>query len=745
MRRRSGASHPLPRNAFRGLIRLSDRRRLSNKVRFGRALAAWRCATTPASKVVVFMAAPATEHVRNIVLVGQDGAGKTSLAEAMLHVSGRTPRMGTTHDGKSYLDYDEEEIRRRFTMGTSIAPIPYHDYKINLLDTSGHPDFIGDTLATMQAAEMAMFVIDAVEGPQVMTTKLWREAENMRLSRCVFINHIDREGANFDTIMAQLHARFGSRLGPVTIPIGTGTDFKGVIDVLRMQARYFEQDGTTDDTITEIPADYADAAQIARDRLCDLVAEADDELMMKYLDGTEQLTQEELERLLDQAIAQEQFIPVYVGSTIIEQGIRAVMKDICTYFPHPRHHGAFMLADGGELSVDENGEPAAFVFKTVADPFVGRLSYLKLLSGVLTPGAELVNSRTGKKDRLGHLYVMMGKESNDVKSAKAGDIIVVPKLADTRTGDTLSLSGNLAIDPLPLPRPQYPVAIEAANKKEEDKVGTFLARAAENDPTIIISRDDLTHQTVVTTMGDTAIETLLARMKEQAKVEAKVVPLRIPYRETITKEAEAQGRHKKQTGGAGQFGDCWLRISPNAGEGYEFIDEIKGGAIPNGLIPAVDKGVQEAMQEGFLAGYPMVDVKCAVFDGSYHSVDSNEMAFKTAARIGFRAACENAGPIVLEPMATMDIVVTEEYAGTVMGDIATRRGRIVGTDSTDAGETVIMVRVPYAEVVTYTKDLRAITRGSGSYSISLEGYDPAPADVTKRLVEEYQAARAQGN
>ncbi len=699
----------------------------------------------PAVKAVVFMAAPVTEHVRNIVLVGQDGAGKTSLAEAMLHVSGRTPRMGTTHDGKSYLDYDEEEIRRRFTMSTSVAPIPYHDYKINLLDTSGHPDFIGDTLATMQAAEMAMFVIDAVEGPQVMTTKLWREAETMRLSRCVFINHIDREGANFDTIMAQLHARFGSRLGPVTIPIGTGKDFMGVIDVLRMQARFFEQDGTTDDHITEIPANYLEAAQVARDRLCDLVAEADDELMMKYLDGSEQLTQDELEQLLDQAIAQELFIPVYVGSTIIEQGIRAVMKDICTYFPHPRHHGAYPLADGGEINVDENGEAAAFVFKTVADPFVGRLSYLKLLSGVLTPGIELTNARTGKKDRLGHLYVMMGKESNDVKSAKAGDIIVVPKLTDTRTGDTLSLSGTIAIDPLPLPQPQYPVAIEAANKKEEDKVGTFLARAAENDPTILISRDDQTHQTIITAMGDTAIETLLARMKEQAKVEAKVVPLRIPYRETITKTAEAQGRHKKQTGGAGQFGDCWLRISPNTAEGYEFIDEIKGGAIPNGLIPAVDKGVQEAMQEGFLAGYPMVDIKCAVFDGSYHSVDSNEMAFKTAARIGFRAACDKAAPIILEPMATLDIVVTEEYAGTVMGDIATRRGRIVGTDSTDEGETVIMVRVPYAEVVTYTKDLRALTRGSGSYSISLEGYDPAPADVTKRLVDEYQAARAQGN
>ena len=687
------------------------------------------------------MAAPATEHVRNIVLVGQDGAGKTSLAEAMLHVSGKTPRMGTTHDGKSYLDYDPEEIKRKFTISTSLAPIPYKDFKINLLDTSGHPDFIGDTLATMQAAEMALFVVDAVAGPQVMTTKLWREAEDMRLSRAVYINHIDRENADFDAAMATLHARFGSRLGPVTIPIGVDADFKGVIDVIRMKARYFDE-GSDSERIEDIPAEYADVAQNARDKLCDLVAEADDELMMKYLDGEEQLTQEELESLLDKAIAQELFIPVFVGSTIIEQGIQGVMEDIATYFPHPRHHGRFRLANGEETFVDETGEPAAFIFKTVSDPFVGRLSFLKVISGVLEPGMELINARTGKKDRLGHLYVMMGKEATDVKSAKAGDIIVVPKLTDTRAGDTLSQSGTMSIDPLPLPVPQYPVAIEAANKKEEDKVGTFLTRAVENDPTLRVARNEQTHQTIVTAMGEAQVETLLARMKEQAKVEARLVPVRIPYRETITKTAEAQGRHKKQTGGAGQFGDCWLRISPNPGEGYEFSDEVKGGAIPGGLIPAVDKGVQEAMAEGFLAGYPMVDIKCAVFDGSYHSVDSNEMAFKTAARIGFRAACEQAGAILLEPMATMDIVVTEEYAGTVMGDIATRRGRIVGTDSTDEGETVIMVRVPYAEVISYTKDLRAMTRGSGSYYIELEGYDPAPADVTKKLVEAYQASKA---
>lgn len=684
------------------------------------------------------MAAPATEHVRNIVLVGQDGAGKTSLAEAMLHVSGKTPRMGTTHDGKSYLDYDEEEIRRRFTLGTSIAPIPYKDYKINLLDTSGQPDFLGDTLATMQAAEMAMFVVDAVDGPQVMTTRLWHEAETMRLCRCVFINHIDREHANFDVAMATLHARFGSRLGAVTIPMGVDKDFKGVIDVLRMKARYFEGG---DERVEEIPEDYLDVAQVARDKLCDLVAEADEDLMMKYLDGEEQLTQEELEQLLDKAIAQEIFIPVFVGSTIIKQGIKGLMEDIASYFPHPRAHGPFYLANGEELYVDETGEPAGFVFKTLSDPYVGRMSFIKVLSGYLEPGMELTNARSKKKERLSHLYVMMGKEPMDVKSAKAGDIIVVPKMNETKTGDTLSLSGDIEVDPLPSPVPLYPVALEAENKKDEDKLGTFLSKQAEIDPTLRLVRYEETHQQVVFTMGDMHVDVLLNKLKNQAKIEAHLVPVRIPYRETIQKTAEAEGRHKKQTGGSGQFGDCWLRLSPNPGEGYAFESEVVGGRIPKNLIPAVDKGVQETMAEGFLAGYPMVDIKCVVFDGSYHAVDSNEMAFKTAARLAFRAACQQADPIILEPMADMDITVGEAYAGAVMGDISTRRGRIVGTDSNDEGETIIVVRVPYAEVLSYTKDLRALSRGSGTYSVRLNGYEPAPYDVQKKLVELYEASR----
>ena len=684
------------------------------------------------------MAAPATEHVRNIVLVGQDGAGKTSLAEAMLHVSGKTPRMGTTHDGKSYLDYDEEEIRRHFTLGTSIAPIPYKDYKINLLDTSGQPDFLGDTLATMQAAEMAMFVVDAVDGPQVMTTRLWHEAETMRLCRCVFINHIDREHANFDVAMATLHARFGSRLGAVTIPMGVDKDFKGVIDVLRMKARYFEGE---DERVEEIPEDYLDVAQVARDKLCDLVAEADEDLMMKYLDGEEQLTQEELEQLLDKAIAQEIFIPVFVGSTIIKQGIKGLMEDIASYFPHPRAHGPFYLANGEELYVDETGEPAGFVFKTLSDPYVGRMSFIKVLSGYLEPGMELTNARSKKKECLSHLYVMMGKEPMDVKSAKAGDIIVVPKMNETKTGDALSLSGDIEVDPLPSPVPLYPIALEAENKKDEDKLGTFLSKQAEIDPTLRLVRYEETHQQVVFTMGDMHVDVLLNKLKNQAKIEAHLVPVRIPYRETIQKTAEAEGRHKKQTGGSGQFGDCWLRLSPNPGEGYAFESEVVGGRIPKNLIPAVDKGVQETMAEGVLAGYPMVDIKCVVFDGSYHAVDSNEMAFKTAARLAFRAACQQADPIILEPMADMDITVGEAYAGAVMGDISTRRGRIVGTDSNDEGETIIVVRVPYAEVLSYTKDLRALSRGSGTYSVRLNGYEPAPYDVQKKLVELYEASR----
>ena len=533
------------------------------------------------------------QKVINIAVIAHVDAGKSTLVDAFLKQSHVFKDNEKVVD--CIMDSNDLERERGITIYSKNCSVQYKDYKINLLDTSGHPDFIGDTLATMHAAEMAMFVVDAVEGPQVMTTKLWREAEDMRLSRAVYINHIDRENANFDAAMALLHARFGGRLGAVTIPIGQAEEFQGVIDIIRMEARYFEDGGERVEAVDTLPAKYQEEARIARDKLCDLVAEADDELMMKYLEGEEQLTQEELEGLLDKAIAQELIIPVFVGSTIIMQGVQGLMEDICTYFPHPKSHGRFRMADDVTVRIDETKPPCAFAFKTVSDPFVGRLTFLKVISGYLEPGLELVCGRTGKKERLGKIQVMMGKEAVDVKSAKAGDIVVVPKLSDVRAGDTLSCEGTIAIEPLPLPEPLYPVAIEAVSKKEEDKLGTFLARAAEADPTLRITRDEDTHQTIIHAMGEAQVDMLLSRLKEQSGVEAKLVPVRIPYRETITKQAEAQGRHKKQTGGAGQFGDCWLRLAPIPGEGYEFVDEIKGGAIPNGLIPAVDKGVREAV------------------------------------------------------------------------------------------------------------------------------------------------------
>jgi len=688
------------------------------------------------------LAAPATEQVRNIVLVGQDGAGKTSFAEAMLHVSGRTSRLGTTHDGKSNLDYDPEEIKRGFTISSSLAPIHHKGFKINLLDTSGSDDFVGETIAAMEAAELAFFVVDAVAGAQINTVKLWDIADRKRLCRAFFINHIDREHANYESAMEGLIQRFGQRVGAVTIPIGVDKDFKGIIDVIRMKARY-HTDGK--ERIEDIPAEYEAEAQAARDKLCDLVAEADDDLMMKYLDGEEQLTQEELESLLGKAIVQELFIPVFVGSTLVEQGIEVIMDDIVTYFPAPDAHGPFPTADGNEYRIDEEGEAAFFVFKTVSDAFVGRLSFVKVLSGILEPGTELINATNKKKERIAHIYVMMGKETNDVKSARAGDIVVIPKLGEARTGDTFSTSGKIELAPLQLPKPLYPVALRAASKNDEDKLGDFLAKVADLDPCITLHRDDQTRQTILTTLGDGAVDLILSRLKERSGIEAQLLEVKVPYRETIRKTAEAQGRHKKQTGGAGQFGDCYVRLEPNPGGGYEFLDEVVGGRIPKGLIPAVDKGIKEAMVEGFLTDDPFVDLKAAVYDGSYHSVDSNEMAFKQAGRLAFRNACEKADVYILEPMANIEVTVTEEYAGTIMGDFSTRRGRVSGMSADDNGRQIIKARVPYKEVVTYAKDLRSMTRGVGSFAIELDGYEEVPGDVSKKLIADYLARREEKN
>ena len=687
------------------------------------------------------MGAPKTGNVRNVVLVGQGGVGKTSLAEAMLHLSGKTARLGG-HDGtKPTLDYDAEEVKREFSISTAIAPIDWKGARINVLDAPCYPDFIGDAYAAMSVCETALFVVDAAEGPQPTTVKLWYAAEDLRLARAVFVNRVDKENADFGMCLDMLRERFGMRLGAVTLPWGTGEDFNGIIDLVRMKARHC--DGTKQ-TETEIPEEYRAAAEAAHETLCKLVAEADDELMEKYLEG-ESLTQEEVEGLLAKAIAHRLFVPVFAGSCVKEQGVNSLMDDVATYFPAPTDYGEMPLIDGDTLKISsEDDRPVVFDFKTLNDAQQGRLSFLKVLTGTIEPGMELVNARTRKGERLAHLYVMCGREMTEVGHAYAGDIVVVPKMS-AETGDTLSVTGKVEAAAFKFPNSQYRIAIEAENRSDEDKLFTFIEKACEADPTMSIDRDEETAQTVISAVGEAQVSVLLNRLEDRTKVAAHIVPLRIPYRETIRRVASAQGRHKKQTGGAGQFGDCYLRVEPLLdGTEYEFVDEVVGGRIPRALIPAVDKGVQETMKDGVIAGYPLTGIRVACYDGSYHPVDSNEMAFRTAARIGLKKACEDADPVVLEPMENITVTIPESYAGAVMGDVSASRGRVTGMDSNDRGETVVTATVPYAELVDYATRLRSLTRGTGDFTMEPAGYEQVPYDVQQKLVEIFEHNRAQG-
>ena len=684
------------------------------------------------------MGAPKTGNVRNVVLVGQGGVGKTSLAEALLHLSGKTARLGG-HDGtKPTLDTDPEEVKREFSISTSIAPIDWKDVRINVLDAPCYPDFIGDAYAAMAVAEASLFVVDAAAGPQPTTVNLWYAAEDLRQARAVFINRIDKPDADYETCMELLRERFGMRLGAVTLPLGQGDDFNGIIDIVRMKARHCEG---TKQTESEIPEAYLAQAQAARETLTELVAEADDDLMEKYLEG-EPLTNEEVEGLMAKAIASRLFVPVFAGSCIKEQGVNSLMDDIAVYFPAPTGFGEMPLIDGDTLQISsEDDRPVVFVFKTLNDAQQGRLSFIKVLTGTIEPGQELVNARTRKGERLAHLNVMCGRDMTEVGHAYAGDIVVVPKLS-AETGDTLSVSGKVEAAAFKFPNSQYRIAIEAENRGDEEKLFSFIDKACQADPTMKIERDEETGQTIISAVGEAQVSVLLNRLEDRTKVVAHIVPLRIPYRETIRRVASAQGRHKKQTGGAGQFGDCYLRVEPLMdGTDYEFVDEVVGGRIPRALIPAVDRGVRETMKEGIIAGYPLTGIRVAVYDGSYHPVDSNEMAFRQAARIGLRKACADADPVILEPMKNITVTIPESYAGAVMGDVSASRGRVTGMDTNERGDTVVQATVPYAELTDYATRLRSLSRGTGDFQMESAGYEQVPYDVQKHLIELYEEKR----
>ena len=540
-----------------------------------------------------------------------------------------------------------------------------------------------------------------------------------------------------------LQDRFGSSLGAVTIPMGSGEAFSGIIDVVHQKARKLV-DGKPE--VTDIPAEFQAEAEAARAALTELVVEADDELMMRYLEGGE-ITQEELEGLLSKALMERIFVPVFSGSCVREEGVISLLNAVDGWFPTMSDFGRIPLVNGEQLDISPDDErPVAFAFKSLQDPQNGKLTFVKVLAGTISAGAELTNARTRKPERLSHLYRMCGKETADVSTAAAGDIVVVPKL-EAMTGDTLSVTGKVEAAAFRFPNSLYRTAIEPDERGTEGKLFAFLEKAADADPTLKVERDEDTGQTIVSAIGEAQVAVLLERLEQRAGVSAHKVALRIPYRETIRRVASAQGRHKKQTGGSGQYGDCWLRIEPNPDAGYEFVDEIVGGHIPRGFIPAIDKGVQETMREGVLAGYPMIDVKVAVYEGSYHPVDSNEMAFKTAARIGFQKAVDQAEPVLLEPMAHLEITVPDSYAGSVMGDVSASRGRVEGMSSgtgVSAGETTIKATIPYAEVTDYATRLRSLSRGTGEYTVELAGYEQVPHDIQARLAAEYAERRAAG-
>lgn len=683
-----------------------------------------------------------SEKIRNVALVGQGGVGKTMLAEAMLHLSGVTNRLGGHKGTKPTLDYDPEEEKRSFSIKLAMAPVPWRGARLNVIDAPCYPDFIGDAYAAMSAVETAVFVVDAAGEPGAVTTRLWYAAEDLSLARAVFVNRIDRSEARYGETLAALQERFGARLGAVTLPWGVGDDFRGVIDLIRMRARHLDDKGKP--VSCDIPAEMADDAEEARAHLCELVVEADDELMLKCLEGDGQLTQDELEGLLAKAIAERIFVPVFVGSCTREEGVTSLLDDIETYFPAASVFGGIPLVNGDYLDIDpDDDRPVGFVFKVLNDPQNGRLALMKVLAGTITPGLALTCARTRRPERLAHIYRMVGRDMTEVQRAEAGDIVVVPKIA-AQAGDTLSVTGKVEAAAFRFPNSLYRVAIEPDKRGTEDKLFSFLEKSCESDPTITVTRDEDTGQTVISAIGEAQVAVLLDRMAARAGVGAHVVPLRVPYRETIRRTASAQGRHKKQTGGAGQYGDCWLRLEPNPGGGYEFVDEVVGGRIPKGLIPAVDKGVQETMREGVVAGYPMIDVRVACYDGSYHSVDSNEMAFRAAARLGFQKAAADAEPVVLEPMATLRVTVPEDYAGSVMGDVSASRGRVEGMDTGERGATTIQARVPYAEVLDYATRLRSLSRGTGEFTLELEGYEQVPHDVQAKLAEEWAVRRAAG-
>lgn len=684
--------------------------------------------------------------IRNIGLFGHQGSGKTSLAESMLYTSGAIDRMGRTDDGTATTDFDAEEIRRHISVNVGLAPCEWHSSKINVVDVPGYLDFQGEIRSTLRVVEAAVLVTPAQSDVEVGFEVAWDLAVEHSRPRAVFVNKMDRENADYFAVVDRLRERYGTSIAPVQIPIGQAEGFTGIVDLIHMKAYTGEGRDLRE---VPIPDDLKATVEKFRAMLVESAAEGDDALLEKYFE-TETLTDDEVLKGLHAGIDTGRVVPVMCGSALRNVGVAALMNLIVEAFPNPAEMGEVQgkTPDGQPASrKPSEAEPfCALVFKTLADPFVGQLTYFRVFSGSIRSDSHVWNSVSGKDERVGQLYIVRGKSQEAVSEISAGDIGAVAKLANTRTGDTLCDPGKqIVLDPIVFPKPVYEIAIVPKTKVDEDKLGPALQRLAAEDPAFSFRRDQDTGQTVMSGMGETHLNIAVEKLKKfGANVD--VVPIKVPYRETITSVAEGQGKHKKQTGGRGQYGDCWIRLEPlPRGGGFEFVDAIVGGVIPRQYIPAVEKGVLEGMATGIIAGNPVVDVKCTVYDGSYHEVDSSEQAFKMAGILAFNNVAAKANPVILEPMLTVSVTVPEAMMGDVMSDLSGKRGRIIGTEPIGGGRTVVRAIVPQAEMLRYAIDLRSITRGRGTFEVEPSHYEEVPPHIAQQIIAAYQKQREEGH
>jgi len=685
-----------------------------------------------------------TQDIRNVVLAGHGNSGKTSLAAGLLFAAGATNRLTRTDEGNTVTDFDEEEVARKITISTAVAAIEFGKKKINLIDTPGFNIFINDTKASMVAADSALIVVDGVAGVEVQTEKVWSFAEEFKLPRAIVINKLDRERSSFDRALESVQSVFGRTAIPIQLPLGAERDFNGVVDLVRMKAYTYTADGDGKGKESDIPAGLADAAQKAHEALIEMVAEGNDALMEEFFDkGT--LAPEHIQEGLRGAVRQMRIFPVMCAAGLHNVGADEILNFTLDNLPNPSERGAWAGTVNGTVqrAVKDSEPVSAFVFKTVADPFAGRVSYFKVVSGVVKNDANLVNSRSGTAERLSHIGALFGKTIQPVTELHAGDLGAVAKLKDTLTGDTLGDKSSLIAYPaVNLPEPSIAYAIAAKTRQDEDRMGNAVHKILEEDQSLRFYRDPQTKEFLLAGSGQQHVEIIVSRLKRRYGVEVELHAPKIPYRETIRGRADVQGRHKKQTGGHGQFGDCWIRMEPLArGEKFAFENEVFGGAIPRNFIPAIEKGIVEAAEKGFLAGYPVVDFKVVVYDGSYHDVDSSEMSFKLAARKAFKAAMEAAKPALLEPIMNVEVHAPVEYAGDLMGDMNGRRGRISGMD-TKGGTQIIKAQVPMAEMLNYQNDLTSMTQGRATYSMEFDHYDFVPSMQSEKIIAAAKAAKA---